>query len=114
MYLEMVELSQRQYTLPDGNVGKRFFNLLAGEIEKRNNGLKISEVELLYTALILQRKRMINRGKDIRPLLQRRMDMWENNEIKELLKEAKSVTSHSQIKEKIWMKIKCFVFSIIL
>ena len=60
MYLEMVELSGRQYSLPDGNVGKRFVNLLAAEIEKRNNGLQNSEVELLFTSLILQRKRLIN------------------------------------------------------
>ena len=44
--------------------------------------------EFLFTALVLQRNKSIRKGKDIRPLLTRRMDMWENGHISELLREA--------------------------
>ena len=47
-----------------------------------------SEREFVLTALVLQRDKMVRKAKDIRPLLTRRMDMWEAGQLKELLQEA--------------------------
>jgi len=43
----------------------------------------------LFTALILQRKKSVYVGKDIRELLKRRMNMWEDGKFQSLMKEAK-------------------------
>ena len=88
-YLEMVKLRGKQYQLPDGPVGRKFCDILASEIERYNQGLQKSEREFLFTALILQKKKSIKSGKEVRALLKRRMDLWEKGSIKELLDEAK-------------------------
>jgi len=42
LHLEMGKVKGRQYFVPGGNIGKRFVNLLAHEIEKNVNGLQHS------------------------------------------------------------------------
>ena len=81
-------LRGKQYQLPGGNVGTRFVNLLAVEIERCTAKRQPSEREFIFTALVLQRNKMVKKAKDIRPLLTRRMDMWEAGQLKELLQEA--------------------------
>ena len=98
LHLEMGKLRGRQYFLPDGNVGKRFVNRLASEIEKNVNGLQHSERQFLFTALILQRKKSVHSGKDIRDLLKRRMDMWEEGKLKLLMDEAKKCGAQFPVK----------------
>ena len=81
-------MRRKQYELPDGNVGARFVNILAEEIEKCNSKQQPSEREFIFSALVLQRNKMIRKARDVRPLLMRRMDMWEDGQLKELLHEA--------------------------
>ena len=88
LWWKTVELRGKQYELPNGNVGKRFVNILAEEIERCTAGRQPSEREFVFTALILQRDRMVRKAKDIRPLLSRRMDLWEAGRLPELLNEA--------------------------
>ena len=88
LWWKTVELRGKQYELPNGNVGKRFVNILAEEIERCTAGRQPSEREFVFTALILQRDRMVRKAKDIRPLLSRRMDLWEAGRLPELLSEA--------------------------
>ena len=88
-YLDMVKsLRGKQYHTPDGSVGRIFCDMLSAEIEKYNQGLQKSEREFLFIGLILQQKRYVNNGREIRELLKRRMDMCSKNQIKELLEEA--------------------------
>ena len=63
--------------------------MLSEEIELCTEGRQQSEREFIFTALVLQRDKMVRKGKDIRPLLTRRMDMWEAGKLPELLQEAK-------------------------
>ena len=95
-YIEMVKLRGIQYKkLPDGAVGRIVVDLLANEIERTVNGIQNSEMEFLFTGLILQKDKMVRNGKDIRRLLTRRMDLWEKGHIEQLLEEAK--ICHSQL-----------------
>ena len=77
MWRGAVFLKGRQYALPDGGVGTRFVHMLSEEIERCNEGHQRSEWEFVFPALVLQRDKMVRKGKDILPLLTRRMDMWE-------------------------------------
>eukprot|EP00117_Sycon_ciliatum_P000153 scpid67399/ scgid6335/ len=81
-------LRGEQYEIPDGNVGLRFCNILADEIERSNSKRQSSEREFIFAALVLQRNTMIRKEKDIHRLLTRRMDMWEAGQLSELLREA--------------------------
>ena len=67
LWWKTVELRGKQYELPNGNFGKRFVNILAEEIERCTAGRQPSEREFVFTALILQRDRMVRKAKDIRP-----------------------------------------------
>ena len=89
LWWEVVTLRGKQYALPNGSVGTRFVNMLSEEIELCTEGRQQSECEFIFTALVLQRDKMVRKGKDIRPLLTRRMDMWEAGKLPELLQEAK-------------------------
>ena len=89
LWWEVVALRGKQYVLPNGSVGTRFVNMLSEEIELCTEGWQQSEREFLFTALVLQRDKMVRKGKDIRPLLTRQMDMWETGKLPELLQEAK-------------------------
>ena len=42
----------------------------------------------LFSMLVLQRDKMVKKGRDILPLLTRRLDMWEGGELQALLREA--------------------------
>ena len=77
------------YDLPNGRVGTWFVHMLAAEIESLVAGRQSSERLLIFTSLVLQRDNMIKKGKDIRPLLSRRMDMWEEGKLQMLLHEAR-------------------------
>lgn len=89
LWWEAVGLRGKQYELPNGRVGTRFVHVLAEEIERFVAGRQNSERQLLFTSLVLQRDKMVKKGKDIRPLLTRRMDMWEEGKLQALLHEAK-------------------------
>ena len=88
IWWDVTALRGKQYQLPGGGVGTRFVNLLAEEIERCAAQRQSSEREFVLTALVLQRDKMVRKAKDIRPLLTRRMDMWEAGQLKELLQEA--------------------------
>jgi len=84
-----VALGGKQYALPNGGVGTRFVNMLSEQIELNNEGRQSSEWEFVFTALILQRNKMVRKAKDIRPVIMRRLDLWEQGRRAELLQEAR-------------------------
>ena len=75
LWWKVVALRGKQYSLPDGSVETRFVNMLSEEIERCTDCRQRSEREFIFTALVLQRNKMARKGKDVRPLLTRRMDM---------------------------------------
>ena len=80
LWWEIVGLRGQQYALPGGCAGRRFVDILAGEIESCTAGRQGSEREFILTSLILQRDKMVKKAKDIRPLLARRMAIWESGQ----------------------------------
>ena len=89
LWRRTVALRGERYSLPDGNVG---FVLSicyrSEETEKCTYGRQNSEVEFIFTAVILQRDKMVRSSKDIRRTLTRRLDMWEAGQRSELVHEA--------------------------
>ena len=73
-----VRLSFRRYHLPNGNVGRKFVETLAKEIdlvaEKKTN----SERLIVYQVLILQREALVSKSADVRRLIGKRLEMWED------------------------------------
>ena len=64
LWWKVAALQGKQYSLPDGGVGTRFVNMLSEEIERCTEGRQPSEREFIFTALILQRNKMVR--KDVR------------------------------------------------
>ena len=89
-----MELRRKQYEMQHGNAGKRFLNILSEMIERCTAGRKTSEREFIFTALVLQLDKTVRKAKDIRPLLSRRMDMWEAASLSVLLQEAQRYDKH--------------------
>lgn len=83
-----MKLYGKQYTLPTGAVGRHFVHLLSDEIQALVNGENDAEKIFVLCALVLQKDKMVVNGKDVRRLLQRRMDMWTQGHYDELLQEA--------------------------
>ena len=88
LWWQMVGLRGKQYALPGRRVGVRFVNILAAEIESCTAARQSSEREFLFTSLVLQRDKMVKKARDIRPMIARRLDMWESGQHRELLQEA--------------------------
>lgn len=88
LWSEAVALQGKQYELPDGRVGTRFVHMLADELERLAAGRQNSERVFLFSMLVLQRDKMVKKGRDIRPLVTRRLDLWEAGELRTLLREA--------------------------
>ena len=83
-----VRLSFRRYHLPNGNVGRKFVEMLADEIdhvaEKKSN----SERLIVFQVLILQREMLVSKSSDIRRLIGRRLKMWEDGLFDALMHDA--------------------------
>ena len=75
LWWKVVQVRGKQYSLAGGGAGTRFVNMLSEEIKRCTEGRQRSEQEFIFTALILQRNKMVLKGKDVRPLLTRKMDM---------------------------------------
>ena len=88
VWSEAVALQGKQYELPDGRVGTRFVHMLAVELERLAAGRQSSERVFLFSMLVLQRDKLVKKGRDIHPLLTRRLDMWEGGDLQALLREA--------------------------
>ena len=88
IWWKAMALRGKQCTLPDRAVGTCFVHILAEEIETCNGTRQPSEKEFILTALVLQPDKSIRKGKHIRQLLSRRLDMLENRQLHQLLREA--------------------------
>uniref|UniRef100_A0A146KS76 Uncharacterized protein n=1 Tax=Lygus hesperus TaxID=30085 RepID=A0A146KS76_LYGHE len=101
----LIRLRGKQYTLPQGNVGRQFVSLLTDEINAVASGNGSSERILVLCASGLQRDRLITSGPDIRRLLQRRMDWWQHEQFDALVQEAQRCDQKLKSKPKIPTRI---------
>uniref|UniRef100_A0A8D9B3J6 C2H2-type domain-containing protein n=1 Tax=Cacopsylla melanoneura TaxID=428564 RepID=A0A8D9B3J6_9HEMI len=83
-----VKLKGRQYSLPQGAIGRQFVSQLTDEINDLVSNNAVSEKVLFYCSTMLQRDKMITKGIDVRRLLKKRLDMWIKGQFDELLYEA--------------------------
>ena len=77
-WLRVVQLPLLPYALPSGRIGRRFIikltHLFRDVRERKTN----SELPLIFCAIILQRQQDVVAAKDIRNLIDHRMDLWED------------------------------------
>ena len=83
-----VNLQGKLYLVPGGNIARKYVDLLTKEV-CRLNQKEYSERLLVFSRLILQRDPMIKTTRDVRALIGRRLEDWENSKFKILLQEAK-------------------------
>lgn len=75
----------KQYDLPNGAVPRSFVHMLAEEIETLAKNNHPSERVLVFVSVMLQRDIMVKQARDIRLLLNQRLEMWKANEIDSLI-----------------------------
>ena len=83
-----VRFLPRRYDLPGGAVGRRFVDLLSQEVKLVVDQKEHSERMVVFQMLMLQKEPLIKKSADIRRLLTKRMDMWENCDFDMLMSEA--------------------------
>ncbi|CAB0015791.1 unnamed protein product [Nesidiocoris tenuis] len=83
-----MRLQGRQYALPQGSVGRHFVRILANEIQAVANDHNSSERIFVFCATVLQRDKGVSGGTDIRRIIQKRIDMWNEEHFDEMLTEA--------------------------
>ena len=84
----VVHLQGKVYDLPGGAVGRKYVDLLSEEISHLSVGNFPADRVIVFSALMLQRDRMVKKTADIRRVLERRMSMWRREEFDLLLQEA--------------------------
>ena len=84
------------YELPNGNVGKHFVDILANELFLLVERKTSSERFIVFFRVILQRDGGVKRSCDIRRLISRRLELWDNGKVKELVQEALRCSKQGQ------------------
>ena len=79
-----VNLQVKLYLVPGGNIGRKYVDLLTKEVCRLNQN-ECSERLLVFSRLILQRDPMIETTRDMRALIGRLLEDWENSKFKILL-----------------------------
>ena len=72
-------LKGKQYSLPGGAVGRKYVDLLSDEIGQVGAGNYTFDCLIVFSALILQRDKMIIKSADVCRVLERRMKLWSEN-----------------------------------
>ena len=102
-WLSIVRLSGRLYSLPGGAVGRRYVDQLSKEVSHVSIGNYSSERVIVFSSVILQRDRSVRKGPDVRRVIGRRLDMWQDDKFDLLIQEAvrcdKSLVSKRRITE---------------
>ena len=84
-WVKNVRLPKRLYTLPNGNIGRKYVKVLTHELKLLSTTAdSTSERVLVMSRVLLQRDPMIKASKDIR----RRIEDWKENKFGKLLAEA--------------------------
>ena len=83
-----MHLTRAPYRIPGGSVGRRFTSLLVKEILLLAQAKEKSERCSVFGRLILQKDNKIKKTADIKRLVLRRLDLWEQTRFEELIQEA--------------------------
>ena len=84
----VANLKGKLYHVPGGSVGRKYVEQLSLEVSYLAAGNFPFERLMVFSAVVLQRNRLVRKGSDIRRVLERRLMMWSNNEFDLLLEEA--------------------------
>ena len=84
------------YSVPSGNVGRRFVAMLAAEFKGIRERRWNSERPLVFANMILQTTPEVRRAKDIRHRLTERMDLWDKGMFSSLLDDVESEVGKRQ------------------
>lgn len=87
-WMRAMKLKGKQYSLPQGAIGRRFVSTLAEIIQAVANGVYSSERIFFHCSTILQRETSVTSGSDIRKLISNRIDLWMQERYDELLHKA--------------------------
>ena len=99
-WVKSVGLPKRLYTLPNGNIGRKYMDLLTHELKLLSTTAdSSSERVLVMSRVLLQRDPMIKASKDIRLLIGRRIEDWKENKFDKLLAEAVRCGKKKQINQ---------------
>ena len=99
-WVKSVRLPKRLYTLPNGNIGRKYVDLLAHELKLLSTTAdSTSETVLAMSRDLIQRDPMIKALKDIRTLIRRRIEDWKENKFDKLLAEAVRCGKKKQINQ---------------
>ena len=91
-WIESVNLHGKLYLVPGGNVGRKYVDLLTKEVSRVIQN-ECSERLLVFSRLVLQRDPMVNKTRDVKVLIGRRLQSWEDGNFSLLLQEAKRCAS---------------------
>jgi len=80
--------------LPGGSIGRQYVETLAEEIHHLAVGNHPSDHVLVFSSVILQCDKMVKKGADIRRLLGRRLQSWQQGHYDLLIQEQPVVISH--------------------
>ena len=97
-WVKIVRLPKRLYTLPNGNIGRKYVDLLTYELKLLSTTAgSTSERVLVMSRVLLQRDPMIKASKDIQTLIGRSIEDWKENKFDKLLAEAVRCGKKKQI-----------------
>ena len=89
VYQEVIHWKRNSFSIPRGNSGKAFVNELARLFSAFANGSALERVAFKATIvlplLVLQKPLWISKPKDHATLLERRLQLWEQGNLRELL-----------------------------
>ena len=88
-WVKSVRLPKRLYTLPNGNIGRKYVVLLTQELKLLSTTAdSTSGRVLVMSRVLLQSDPTIKASKDIRTLIGRRIEHWRENKFDKFLAEA--------------------------
>ena len=94
----MYGCQKRPNTLPNGNIGRKYVDLLTHELKLLSTTADSTSGRVLVMSRVwLQRDPMIKASKDIRTLIGRRIEDWKENKVDQLLAEAVRCGKKKQI-----------------
>jgi len=75
----------QHYSLPGGSIGKKYIDFLNDELLHLVSGSYSSERVIVFCSVVLQRDRNVQKGCDIRHLIDRSMTQWREGQFDVLL-----------------------------
>ena len=78
----------QHYSLPDGSIGRKYIELLCAELHHLSLGTYHSERAIVFCSVMLQQDHLVHKGCDICRLLERRMNLWCDEQYDLLIQEA--------------------------